>query len=343
MIASCVDTKNAGYQATEPARPTMVAEGAGSVILVTIDGVRWQEIFAGVDAALAGNAALPGGEARQARSLTPNLHRLFFDDGVVLGDPRVGERFVASGPRYVSLPGYVEMMTGAPSGCLGNDCEPKPTWLLAGEIARRAPDGGTAVFSSWERVGRAFPESTPGLLLRAGRDREEPDPAYPGNGDYRPDRRTAALAVDHLVRRRPKFMWVALGDTDEWAHRHDYRGYLDALRFADAFVGELCAHLAEMGDYGSRAAVFVTTDHGRDAGFADHGGAASAGVWLMARGGPVAKRGVTGLAQERRLADIAPTISAIMGEPVRRCDGCGAVLDEVLPGPDDLAIARRTD
>src|SRR5262249_18030392 len=115
-----------------------------------------------------------------------------------------------------------------------------------GEIARRAPDGGAAVFSSWERVGRAFPSRTEGLLLRTGRERDEADPAFPGHGDYRPDRRTAALAIEHLVRSRPRFMWVALGDTDEWAHRADYRGYLDALHFADAFVGELCAHLAEM-------------------------------------------------------------------------------------------------
>src|SRR5689334_22503125 len=61
-----------------PRRPAAVDR----VVLVTIDGVRWQEIFSGVDPALSGEAA-PRGEAASARGLTPNLHRLFFDEGVV--------------------------------------------------------------------------------------------------------------------------------------------------------------------------------------------------------------------------------------------------------------------
>lgn len=337
LFTSCVGPRLVDRPPREADRHSVVAGEAGSVILVTIDGVRWQEIFLGADPALADRAALPRGEARSARSLTPHLHRLFFDQGAVLGDPRVGERFVASGPRYVSLPGYVEMMTGAPSGCRGNDCEPSLPWVLPGEHARRAP-GGAAVFASWERVARALPASTQGLVLRAGRERGEDAPPYPGHGEYRPDRRTAASAIEHLIRHEPRFLWVALGDTDEWAHRGDYRGYVEALRAADSFVGELSAHLAEMGDYGARTAVLVTTDHGRDAGFTDHGGSDSAGVWLMARGGRIARRGVAPLDRERRLADIAPTVSAILGEPVRQCDACGEVLDELLDPPAGVAV-----
>ena len=69
--------------------------------------------------------------AVRARALTPNLHRLFFDEGVALGDPRIGEGVLASGPVYVSLPGYLEMMTGAPSACADNDCSPRVAWTIA--------------------------------------------------------------------------------------------------------------------------------------------------------------------------------------------------------------------
>src|SRR5580704_12724206 len=75
-------------------------EGAGNVVLVTIDGVRWQEIFRGADPLLADAAALPRGERRTPRGMTPNLHRLFFDEGTVLGDPRTGEPFNATGPNF---------------------------------------------------------------------------------------------------------------------------------------------------------------------------------------------------------------------------------------------------
>jgi hypothetical protein len=303
-------------------------ETVENVVLVTLDGVRWQEIFDGADPSLADAATLPGGELRTARGLTPNLHRLFFDEGTVLGDPHLGEGFFASGPVYVSLPGYLEILTGAVSECAKNDCEPRVEWTIAGEITRRR-GGEAAVFSSWDRIARVLPASR-GVVSSTGHGPSEPAPPYPGNGDYRPDRSTAAAAIEHLVRRRPRFLWVAFGDTDEWAHRRDYRGYVDALRFADAFVGELAAHLAEMDRYGARTALLVTTDHGRDADFVDHGGWASAGVWLMGRGGPIKRRGVMPLPHARHLRDVAPTIAALLGDPVRRCATCGDVLDELL-------------
>jgi hypothetical protein len=302
----------------------------GNVVLITLDGVRWQEIFTGADLALADLASLPRGEPRTARGLTPNLHRLFFDQGTVLGDPHLGEPFNASGPNFVSLPGYVEIMTGAASGCLGNECVPHVAWAVAGAAARSPADPAAAVFASWERIARAVPANVAGLVVRAGRSASDEAPAYPGTGEYLPDLRTASMAIDHLVHHRPRFLWVALGDTDEWAHRRDYRSYVEALRFADAFVGEVAEHLCDMGDYGARTSIFVTTDHGRDPDFADHGSPASAGVWLMARGGPIAKHGVVPLTRTRHLRDIAPTMAAVLGEPSPRGPERGEVLDELL-------------
>ncbi len=126
-----------------------------SGILVTMDGVRWQEIFTGADPGLADGAALPGGEARTARGLTPNLHHLFFDGGVVLGDPRLQRALPASGPNYVSLPAYVEMMTGAISGCADNGCEPRLPWGSP-ERSRSGPRPATSPPRS-SRPGSASP------------------------------------------------------------------------------------------------------------------------------------------------------------------------------------------
>src|SRR5690349_7622019 len=85
---------------------------ASHVVLVTIDGVRWQEIFVGTE----------GARARQsltAAQLTPTLHALAAR-GVALGMPGTPP-FVASGPNFVSLPGYREIV-GARAGCLTNEC-----------------------------------------------------------------------------------------------------------------------------------------------------------------------------------------------------------------------------
>jgi hypothetical protein len=330
FCASCVEPPDARTRSAQPPSAGARGEDAGNVVLVTIDGVRWQEIFAGADPSLADASGLPHGAARTARGLTPNLHRLFFDQGTVLGDPRLGKPLNASGPRFVSLPGYVEMVTGAASGCVDNECEPRLGWDVVLSAGRTSPPGqGAAVFASWERIARTVPGDASGTIVQAGRGPRDDEPPYPGNGDYRPDRRTAALAMDYLVSHRPRFLWIALGDTDEWAHRRDYRGYLEALRFADDVVGELSAHLAELGSFGARTTLLVTTDHGRDRDFAGHGGPASAGVWLMARGGPVAARGPLPLSRVRHLRDVAPTISALLGEPSPGGAERGEVLDEL--------------
>ena len=220
-----------------------VSEGAGNVVLVTIDGVRWQEIFTGADPLLADAAALARDDRRLPRGMTPNLHRLFFDEGTVLGDPRVGEPFNASGPTFVSLPGYVEIMTGAISGCPGNECDPHVSWatipgsesIPARRRSRppRSSPRGSASRAPCPTDAAAASSSTPDAAQVRAKRLHTPAP-----GEYLPDRRAAApwrsITSSGTA---PRFLWVALqGDTDEWAHRGDYRGYVEALRFADDFV-----------------------------------------------------------------------------------------------------------
>lgn len=309
------------------------ADGPQNVVLVTLDGVRWQEIFGGVDARLAERAHMPRGAIAKPSELTPNIDRLFFAGGTVLGDPKRSGGIEASGPNHVSMPGYLEIVTGALTPCRANDCGIAPSSTLLDEMALQpgARPSDIAAFTSWEELGKIAARDPSRVVVRAGRGDGDQVPAYPGNQRYRPDRATAILAIDHLLAAKPRFLWISLGDTDEWAHRRDYRGYLGALREADAFLGELTAHLDEMGSWGARTALFVTTDHGRDEGFADHGGPASARVWLLARGASIPRRGAVGTRDTRHLRDITPTLRVLLGLPARTCDLCGAPIEEVLP------------
>lgn len=326
-LAFCLGSSD---ERTERAAPPGDVE---NIILVTIDGVRWQEIFHGVDSARAERILLPRSGVVPPAQVIPNMHRLFFENGTVLGDPSKPGGFAASGPHYVSLPGYVELMTGSTSECTQNDCVPALGSTLPEEVsyALAAPHGQVAVFASWEVIARVSSGDRPDVLVVAGNEEGAEAPAYPGHGDYKVDRQTRMQAIRHLVERRPRFLWVSLGDTDEWAHRDDYRNYLVALRGADAFVGEVAAHLEEMGDYGARTALFVTTDHGRGASFADHGEDASAGTWLMARGPGLPPRGVVGTTATRYLRDVAPTVRRILRLPERACPTCGQAIPELLP------------
>ena len=86
------------------------------VILITLDGVRWQEVFQGTD------PQRDGGHHLTPQRLLPNLYNYFVEQGVAVGRDTP---IIASGPRFVSLPGYMEITRGHPStDCQTNSCNP---------------------------------------------------------------------------------------------------------------------------------------------------------------------------------------------------------------------------
>lgn len=285
----------------EPAAP--VDPEPARVALVTVDGVRPEEALGG---------GLPGLAALAAH-------------GYAIGRD---EPFEASGPHYVSLPGYAEILTGiGPSRCKDNGCEGPGAPTLVDRVAERFGAGEAAVVASWDALGRVARLAAPGALVSAGRalpdeaaalpeevrepmERAAEEGPAPGHGGYRADARTAEIALAYARARAPRFFFVGLGDTDEHAHAGDRRGYEAALARADAFVAELTRVYAARG---GRWAIVVTSDHGRSAGLRDHGAAwpESRRTWMVAGGTvrPVlaAPRG------QGRLRDVAPAILDLLG------------------------------
>ncbi len=359
MLSACAG-RGASYErscpppaiTTAPATPRSAGR-TRNVIIVTIDGVRWQEIFGGIDAERARSAGMSACELVDGAELTPSLHRWFGAGGVVIGAPGYGE-MEASGPSFVSLPGYEEIFTGRASSCTSNFCDHIAETTLVDELheqLRLAPEA-IGVITSWRTIERAAALDDGVVAMSAGRhggatrelvrvgarashllDEGADAGAYPGWIDYRPDRYTAALALEYVVARRPRFLFVGLGDTDEYAHRNNYGGYVSALRAADEFIGRLMETLAALGDYGAETTVLVTTDHGRAAGFTGHGGDApeSRRVWMFAAGGAVPALGFADGSRVTRLADIAPTVRTWMGIAADSSARAGRPVAELLP------------
>lgn len=89
------------------------------VVLVSIDGVRWQEVFAGVDPTLYQQSQwvktpelirsfTPG----QPDTLMPFLHKTVAQQGVTVGDRSQGSAINVSNPYQISYPGYQELLAG---------------------------------------------------------------------------------------------------------------------------------------------------------------------------------------------------------------------------------------
>ena len=106
-----------------------------NLVLVTIDGVRWQEVFTGIDKELAGNAELLfRGESGKSllqeklaaddpqaacEKLMPFIWGTVAKQGVLLGNRHQGAEFKLSNPYQFSYPGYNEMLTGIPGSVGG--------------------------------------------------------------------------------------------------------------------------------------------------------------------------------------------------------------------------------
>ncbi len=295
------------------------------IVLVTLDGARWQEIFAGADP----ERSPPPQRLPSAAELMPNLHAMDAE----VGAPGAGV-IRATGPNFVSSPGYREILTGrASDACQSNECPRIATETLLDEAS--AAGLRVAAFASWEKIDLAATARPGAFRVSAGRAGDPDIEPWPGTGDFRPDALTSQVALEHLVREEPDVLFLGLGEPDEYAHRGDYEGYLRSLERADAILGRLEATLARMGDRGAWTHVFVTADHGRAYDFRGHGGWApeSSRVWLFAKGPRVVAHGAVKSPRERHLSDIAPTVRALLGLPAPKRDlASGDVLSELIGG-----------
>jgi arylsulfatase A-like enzyme len=331
---------------------------------VVLDGVRWQEIYGGIDVRLARERGLDYASLRRPEALMPNLHRLM-DRGVALGAPGHGEYPIASGV-HVSLPGYMEMFTGKLHvPCTSNTCDApkKPTFLDELRFAS-GRDEDVSVITSWPAIMYAAAKDPSKMVFSTGENygfnrsalrydsyanmvlfgADDVD-QYPGTDDhYRPDSWTAKIALRYYAAKKPTFMFLGLGDGDEYAHRLDYHGYVGALQQEDRAIGQLMDEVDAMGDRGKRTTIVVTADHGRCDDFQHHGPecAESARVWMVAAGGTVPKRGLADAKETRHLADLAPTMRVWLGlPPGDEGPEAGRAIPEMQPDPAAPADGAR--
>jgi len=353
-VAACAPAERASRP--EVAALARRAEPERSAVLVVLDGVRWQDVFLGVDPDLANRYGVPPEDRVDAAHLVPNLHRLMTEEGASIGAPGAGEEIRASGPNFVSLPGYMEMLTGrTDSGCTSNDCRSVPFATVADDVAR-ASNGSASVVSSWTGVGRAATGVLSGALVSVGRHEgqgrdvlaRDPELARllaegaaaspePGCDDFRPDEHTAKLGLALSASHAPMFLFVGLGETDEYGHRGDYRGYLRALARADRTIGALADIVRWRSEEGRPSTLFVTTDHGREAAFVSHGREhpESARVFLVASGSAIQRRGFVAAVKPRHLADVGQTVRAALGLPIVNAPDAGEVLTELVDPEGD--------
>jgi hypothetical protein len=366
LAATIVAVLAVGVIGASTARPPVK-----NVILITLDGMRWQELFGGVERSLLGKdeKEITGSssfkrfwrEALEERraALMPFFWTVVARKGQVFGDPARGSVAHVTNGLWFSYPGYSEMLAGVADPRVdSNDKIPNPNVTVL-EWLNGLPGyrGRVAAFGAWDvlpfivnrsrsrlPVGDGYP---PVPVPRTDRERAINDLAedLPLLWDGAPlDAPIMQAALECLRERRPRVLYVMLGETDEWAHENRYDLYLDAAFRSDRFIRRVWETIQRMPAYANTTALVLATDHGRGAtntDWTDHGRKvpAAEATWMavMGPGTPVlgVRESVT-----VSTAQVAATVAALLGEDLRR--GVPAVAP-ALPGigAESPALPRR--
>ena len=137
--------------------------------------------------------------------------------------------------------------------------------------------------------------------------------------NVRHDYVTFEMAIEYLKTVKPRVLYIALGETDNWAHDRRYDRVLDSAGYFDACLKRLWEVLQTEPDYRGRTTLLVATDHGRGSTPHDwhkHGAEVEGAerVWIAAVGGPDTRaRGEAHNAPVVTQSDIAPTMLELAG------------------------------
>lgn len=318
-----------------------------NIIIVTLDGFRWQEMYRGADSALINSkftedqdevkknywAATPE-ERRQM--LLPFFWNVIAKHGQLYGDRDLGSRDEVANPYHFSYPGYNEIFTGFPDVRMNtNDAILNPNQSVL-EFLNKQPGfkSKVAVFSSWERFPQIFNVGRSKFPVNSGyADFTAPDagghlkylnkiqheaPHYLGDST-RLDFLTFEFGKQYLEQYHPRVLYIAFDETDDMAHAGYYKFYLDRAHQEDGFIRQLWDYVQSNPQYKDKTTLLITCDHGRGdvplEKWRDHGADVehSEQTWFAVIGPDTPPSGVIKTSAITYHMQLAQTIAKLLG------------------------------
>jgi hypothetical protein len=346
--------------AGQPAR----ADSPRRAVLVTLDGVRTQEIFGGLDREVLASLVKEGPvekspiyaryggptiEARRTKVMPFFWDTLMRQYGSIAGNRSRGSRFGVTNRQWFSYPGYAEILTGAAHDDTidsnDNKFYPYPTVLEFLRHRLKLSREGVGVFGSWETFNWIAEHEAGTLTINAGyEDYESTDPvtqawnaaqfeAQTPWDSARHDAATYHLAKSFLQSARPRVLYIAFDETDDWAHEKNYGRVLEALQRIDGYLKDLWTWIQSDPDYRDNTVLLVTVDHGRGhttKDWFDHGSEVTHAneTWLAAVGPDWPRRGEWTSAPDAFTNQVAATLAKALGEDfLSEVPGAGKPID----------------
>ena len=317
------------------------------IVLITLDGFRWQELFTGADPLLITNKTYVHDttglksrfwkETPKARRevLVPFVWNKISKMGQIHGNRNLGSKVDLTNAMWFSYPGYNEILSGRADDAriTSNDKLANPNRTVL-EMANRDAryKGKVAAFGSWDVFPYIVNEERSGVPVNAGFDVAEgenlserelflnqlqqqiPSPW----GSVRLDAFTHHYAMEYMKKNHPEFIYIAYGETDDFAHDGDYQAYLNSAHTTDAMIAELWDFTQNDSFYKDNTIFIISTDHGRGTNplktWKSHGSdiVGANEVWLIVFGKGVKPLGEVTKKEQLYTNQIAPTVLELL-------------------------------
>ena len=322
------------------------AQSTGNVVVVTLDGFRWQEVFGGMDDSLLNNKNFTtdsaqlwkkygGANAEERRKkLMPFLWSTVATQGQIHGNRWQGSKVNVKNRYWFSYPGYNEIFTGYPDTLVNSNDKNPNKHLTVLEYLNNQPafKGKVAAFTSWDVFDAIFNEQRSGITVSAGFDEVKPltpqlallnemqkNSFQPFDEGIRPDMLTYFIAKEYLKAAKPKVLYIAFDETDDWAHGGRYNYYLNAANLIDRYMADLWTTLQAMPEYKNNTTLIITCDHGRGDAvkkeWTSHGTKIKGAdeIWMAFLGKGITVEGEVKKPEQLYQAQLAQTIAALLG------------------------------
>ena len=318
-----------------------------NVVVVLIDGCRWQEIFKGADFDLLNNKKYNADDSLQRmnkfwsndlderrKKLMPFTWNYIAQNGQLYGNRDAGNNVNVANPYWFSYPGRAEVLSGFVDTAINsNDYPDNPNMNVLEFLNKQKGYAGKVVtFACWGATGRCLNKDKSSMLINVPWEDIEGDNLTPTENlanemqhftpkifgyDERLDGNVYALAKSYIMASHPKVTYIDFGDTDEYAHAGKYEDYLDDLFNLDAMIEKLWNTMQQDPFYKGNTTLLVVPDHGRGVGaeWTSHGSGTphSNETWLMAVGPDTKPLGEMKTKEQIFQTQYAATIARILG------------------------------
>jgi bisphosphoglycerate-independent phosphoglycerate mutase (AlkP superfamily) len=124
---------------------------------------------------------------------------------------------------------------------------------------------------------------------------------------------------EYLKAYKPKLLYIAMEETDDFAHGGKYDQYLGSAHAEDAMIGDLWKILQSMPQYKDKTTLIITCDHGRGdkvkSNWRHHGSKIEDAheLWMAVIGPDTAPSGEIKTEGQLYQKQIAATIAQLLG------------------------------